>query len=692
VFGFFEIQVRVNRGIVTIENIPVRSMATDIQAIFETSRINKYIFNTAGSRKVSFNEFFALEVYFILEKLINTRRRYYYTNIRILTEIKQKLKANTWLRNIDVDAPDRLDFDQLGQLILKPLPKQQEFLDLYNKTVTKYGLNGMLLAAAVGAGKTMTSLYVAACVKATKIIVVCPKPTIYRVWMETAKTAYKEPQSHWCYDSGKPYNFEKIAIFHYEALDKAIEMINDLKSERVTVILDESHNLNDIKALRTQRFIDLCKELNAQDVLLVSGTPIKAMASESIPLFRAIDPLFTQDTMERFKKIYAGQTSKATEILAHRLNLVSFKVEKSELNLDKPIFEDIKVKIPNGDQYTLENIGVEITAYAKERIAYFQENRFHYKEVYEKCLAEALKVLTDPKKSRRDIMEEENLYKQYREKVIAIMRAHETGLLYKVTEEMMFCNNYEKNKVMPNLGSKADREAFKEAKTVVKYLKLKVQGECLGRILGRRRIEAHVDMVPYIDIAAIANSTEKKTVVFTSYAEVIQALEQHEVKSGLSPISVFGKATSNLSNIVRDFAINPSINPLNATYASLSTGVPLIMADTMVIINAPFRDYILQQTIGRINRIGMTTQPRVFTCVLDTGDKVNISSRSVDILKWSQQEIEKILNIESPYKLGDAANDTMDTVPALEELSLYPQDYVSCLEIVKPHTPFFNHW
>lgn len=670
----------------------MRAMATDIQAVYDTSRINKYIFNTASNRKVSFNEFYALEVCFILETLINTRRRYELTNIRLLKEIKEKIKQTTWLRNIDQDVPDRLDFKQLDQLILKPLPKQQEFLDIYNKTVTKYGLNGMLLAAAVGAGKTMTSLYIAACVKATNIIVVCPKPTVHRVWMETAATAYKEPQSHWCYDSGKPYNFEKIAIFHYEALDKAMDMINDLKSERVTVILDESHNLSDIKALRTQRFIELCKELNAQDVLLVSGTPIKAMASESIPLFRAIDPLFTENTMERFKKIFAGQSSKATEILAHRLNLVSFKVQKSELNLDKPIFEDIKVKIPNGDQYTLENIGIEITAYAKERIEHFKENKSQYVDTYERCLAEALKVLTDPRKSRREIIGEENLYKEYRQKVIAIMRAHDKGLLYVVSDEMAFCNGYEKNKVMPNLGSKADRDAFKEAKTVVKYLKLKVQGECLGRILGRRRIEAHVDMIPYIDIAAIANSTEKKTVVFTSYAEVIQALEKHEIKSGLSPISVYGKATSDLSNIVRDFSINPSINPLNATYASLSTGVPLIMADTMIIINAPFRDYILQQTIGRIHRIGMTTQPRVFTCVLDTGDKVNISSRSVDILKWSQQEIEKILNIESPYKLGDTNNDTMDAVPALEELLLYPKDYVSLLQTSKPSMPFFDKW
>lgn len=690
-FNFLPVSVKVNRGVVTISHIPSRVMERDIQKFYETSRINKYMFNTVGYNSISFNEFFALEVYFILTQLIAKPMRYSYVNVRVLKNIADALKENTWLRNIDLAMPDRLDFKQLDQMLLPPLPKQREFLEAYNKTVSNYQLRGMLLAAAVGAGKTITSLYIAACVKATRIVVVCPKPTVHRVWVETASTLYKKPTTHWNYDSGKAYNYEKIAIFHYEALDKALAMVRDLKTDNVTVILDESHNLNDMKAMRTQRFIDLCNELDASNVLLVSGTPIKAMSSESIPLFRAIDPLFTESTMERFKKIYAGNTNAATEILSHRLNLVSFKVEKAELNLDKPIFQELKIKIPNGDKYTLESIAVEITEYAKQRISYYTERFDLYKEIYDDCITLALEKVLDPHKPTRVLLDAEADFMKYRDTVKVLQRAHDRGGLTFLTQEMAFCNQYEKDVIIPNLESKEDRDNFKEAKTIVKYLKLKVQGECLGRILGRKRIEAHVDMVSYIDFDGIVNSTQKKTLVFTSYAEVIQACEKQETKLGFTPLSVYGKATSQLTSIVGDFASNPDLNPLNATYASLGTGVPLIMADTMIIINAPFRDYILQQTIGRIHRIGMTTQPRVFTCILDTGDKPNISSRSVDILKWSQDEIQRILNIESPYKLTDT--DDVEAIPAMEELLMSHEIHRMRIDApIMPATPFFNHW
>lgn len=690
-FNFLPVSVKVNRGVVTISHIPSRVMERDIQKFYETSRINKYMFNTVGYNSISFNEFFALEVYFILTQMIAKPMRYSYVNVRVLKNIADALKENTWLRNIDLAMPDRLDFKQLDQMLLPPLPKQREFLEAYNKTVSNYQLRGMLLAAAVGAGKTITSLYIAACVKATRIVVICPKPTVHRVWVETASTLYKKPTTHWNYDSGKAYNYEKIAIFHYEALDKALVMVRDLKTDNVTVILDESHNLNDMKAMRTQRFIDLCNELDASNVLLVSGTPIKAMSSESIPLFRAIDPLFTESTMERFKKIYAGNTNAATEILSHRLNLVSFKVEKAELNLDKPVFQELKIKIPNGDKYTLESIAVEITEYAKQRISYYTERFDLYKEIYDDCITLALEKVLDPHKPTRVLLDAEADFMKYRDTVKVLQRAHDRGGLTFLTQEMAFCNQYEKNVIIPNLESKEDRDNFKEAKTIVKYLKLKVQGECLGRILGRKRIEAHVDMVPYIDFDGIVNSTQKKTLVFTSYAEVIQACEKQETKLGFTPLSVYGKATSQLTSIVGDFASNPDLNPLNATYASLGTGVPLIMADTMIIINAPFRDYILQQTIGRIHRIGMTTQPRVFTCILDTGDKPNISSRSVDILKWSQDEIQRILNIESPYKLTDT--DDVEAIPAMEELLMPHEIHRMRTDApIMPATPFFNHW
>ena len=72
------------------------------------------------------------------------------------------------------------------------------------------------------------------------------------------------------------------------------------------------------------------------------------------------------------------------------------------------------------------------------------------------------------------------------------------------------------------LGNKADKEKFIHSKTLVKYLKLKVRGECLGRILGRKRINAFRDLVKYINFEPFIETTEKKTVIFTTYKEVIE--------------------------------------------------------------------------------------------------------------------------------------------------------------------------
>jgi hypothetical protein len=256
-----------------------------------------------------------------------------------------------------------------------------------------------------------------------------------------------------------------------------------------------------------------------------------------------------------------------------------------------------------------------------------------------------------------------------------------------MAQEMAFCTGYEKKHILPYLLNGADKAAFKEAKSVVKYYKLKVRGECLGRILGRRRIEAHVAMTPHLDYDTIINSTEKKTIFFSSFTEVIEAAEQRLRALKYHPLSVYGKTTGQLSSIVREFDVNPIANPLLATYASLSTAVPLIMADTLIMINPPYRDYILQQTVSRINRLGATTQTYCYTCILDTGDVPNISSRTVDILKWSQNQIEQILQIKSPYKIEDDPDLENGELPAMEELAIESYDGVIAVESVYDRLP-----
>ena len=183
---------------------------------------------------------------------------------------------------------------------------------------------------------------------------------------------------------------------------------------------------------------------------------------------------------------------------------------------------------------------------------------------------------------------------------------------------------------------------------------LKIQGETLGRILGGKRIECHVAMVPHVDWVGIVESTQKKTIMFTSFVEALETSEAHVRKLGMTPIAVYGKTSNELASIVKRFDKEPKLNPLLATYASLATAVRLTMADTMLILNSPFRSYILEQAIARIYRIGQDSQTVVYTAVLDTGEAPNISTRSADILAWSQAMVEEITGVKSPFEQKEA--------------------------------------
>lgn len=673
-------------GKITVKHVSMKAMENDIKRIYRTSRVNSYMFTSIGRNSFVIESFFALEMHFILEQLINNRR--VTSNVRTLGLIKRGLKENTWLRDIDLtpSTPERLDLRRLTKMSYPPLPYQLDFLKTYSTTVSRFHLKGMLLAGSAGSGKTYTSLALAECISADRIVIICQNIAINRVWETNIKEVFKVPQTYWFYSSGKPYRGERIAIYHYEALDKAFNDIDQLRVGTVAVILDESHNLTEMKALRTQRFIELCGELGSQDIILASGTPVKATAIETVPLFKAIDPFFTDEVMGRFKKMYQGEANAATEILAHRLNIASFKIEKAALGLQKPIFKEIKVQTPDSATFTLKAIADDMAIFVKGQKAKYAASAKADREFFYHCIGLAEAKLFDPNFSKRYLEDAKAKHHEYLLTLDLIIAGHNGGRLSALSKEMAFCNKYEKECIIPNLPTKEYRDRFKETKALVKYVTLKIQGECLGRVLGRKRIEAHLAMVPYVDFETIFNSTTKKTVLFTSYVEVVEACNTLLRHAGYSPVCVYGKFTGQLHEILTEFESKEAINPLIATYASLSTAVPLIMADTMVMINAPFRNYILEQTVSRIHRLGADTQTCIFTLMLDTGTELNISTRSVDILKWSQEQIEKILQIDVPFKIEDADDETSVAVEMFSEPMLAEFRY--CAEqVTTPAAP-----
>ena len=665
------VYIEERNNVVNIKTPNTFDFISDITKKWNSSKITNNIFTKQTKKEVEFELFFAVEIYYIVTKLLewkinsrvldNPNMRYVRTPASVLKSIKVELENKTWLNSIFGSnkniITNRLDLNKINDMVFKPLDYQENFISYYNQHLDQYHLKGSLLFSSPGTGKTYTSLTVANCLgnSIDHVIVLSPNNALDRVWRKSLEYGnsgclFKERQSFWISNSNISYTNEKYIIVNYEYLNKLMDLVKALKNKRFMIILDESHNFNEISSLRTQLFIDLCRTTKSENIILMSGTPIKALGRETIPLFSAIDPFFTPKVEERFKSIYGLTKNVAADILSYRLGLVTFKVEKAVLNLAPPIHKEVKIKIPNGDEFTLEVIKEKMTQYINEREKYYSEKSKEDKERF----FSILNIYKDTLKTKENI----NEFNKYLSMLEMIRQADKMHDLHSVLDIMKIANSYEKH-IMSQLSSE-DKKEFRELKTIYKYVSLKIQGECLGNVLGKERTRCNVELAKYVDYTQIIDSAEKKTLIFTSFVNVLQEVNDILKNIGYKPLVVYGNTNKELNSIVERFDNDPDINPLVATFQSLSTAVPLTMADNLILLNQPFRDYILNQAISRIHRLNTDTQVFLYDILLDTGDKPNISTRSADILEWSQKQIDDILGVNLDTSISNIEENSLN--------------------------------
>ena len=645
---FGNVIVKETNAEIVVSGIRAKDIIRDMDKFWKTTRISQNIFNTVSSGSFSFDKFWAPEIMYILENIKFYRNRW--TSIKAINGIIEALMANTWLANTKpVDkatVPGRLDFRKLNNLSFTAKPYQMEYFENYSYRLDQYNLDGDLIAAAAGSGKTYLMSAIAEMLSADLVIVFCPKIVLESVWLESIHEMFKTPQTIW--HSGKPmeYTGQRWVLCHYDAMNKLNEIFENPKSfagKKIVTILDESHNMNDPTSARSIQYQALVKKFGSRDNIQGSGTPVKALGAEIITLLRVVDPLFTPRVELAFKKMYGKEASKGLDIIRHRLGLVSYKVEKGEIDAEllPPIMRSYPIRIPDGERFTLPAIRKVMEAFIKERTAYYKDRRPEDLKFWDHCVKLARSKLI----KKQDVVE----FDEYLYKVHLISRTPDPRFL---GDEMKAANSFEKH-VFEKLLPRELVPRFRDVKSVVKYVNLKIQGEVLGRVVGGMRIEANVAMVPHIDWVGIVESTAKKTIMFTSFIEAVDAAEAHTTRLGMKPLVAYGKTSNDLPSMVKSFESDPKLNPLLATYASLSTGVRLTMADTMILLNSPFRAYILEQAISRIYRLGQDSQTYVYQCILDTGEIPNISTRSADILQWSQDQVAAIMGIASPFVEGE---------------------------------------
>lgn len=653
---------------IIVEGINLKLVYRDFEK-YIGSKMLYNILDKSSRWEMKFQKFYLPDMYHVVLELLNNdkfKRRI--VSRSKLQKLKELFETIPLVQNIKLiqNTKDE-DIPVVNKSILKNIfvpgfklfEHQDKFIDNCLFKSKLMDLRGYLLDAGPGLGKTINSIALMELLGADKIIVVCPKKAVIDVWEETINRIYSKPQTYnLSIDSVKGgkvklANFSldsKFMVCHFEALDKLVASLRNIPSGRYGIVLDECHGLNSYKSQRSTLFRELNKIVNPYFCLWMSGTPLKALGSETMTMFETIDKLFTPSVVKSFTSVFGISGVYAASVMANRLQLVKATIKAQGSGVEQFTYQS-KVVLPDAWKYTLSTIREEMKKYIRERTAFYNEFREEYFEEYFEGIEEFKDNLGANFDTKMQIALDEYLAKT--------KELHDgynpTSPVHK--QYIIDCNYFEDKVIIPILSNKT-KKIFRKAKSVYKYVELTIIGETLGNVIGRKRTECNKAIVEAMaksftvvneesketyetNLGEVIRDAEAKTLIFTDYVDVLKRCNEILTEEGFHPITIFGETTTTigLSNQVKQFKENSKINPLITTFKTLSEAVPLTEANTVIFLNLPFRSGTYDQAVKRANRIGQTKDVHLYEVTLDTGGEENISTRNLDILKWSEEQV-----------------------------------------------------
>lgn len=668
VFKSPTIKEDVAKNQIIVEGINLKLVYRDFEK-YIGSKMLYNILDKSSRWEMKFQKFYLPDMYHVVLELLNNdkfKRRI--VSRSKLQKLKELFETIPLVQNIKLiqNTKDE-DIPKVNKSILKNIfvpgfklfEHQDKFIDNCLFKSKLMDLRGYLLDAGPGLGKTINSIALMELLGADKIIVVCPKKAVIDVWEETINRIYSKPQTYnLSIDSIKGgkvklANFSldsKFMVCHFEALDKLVSSLRNIPSGRYGIVLDECHGLNSYKSQRSTLFRELNKIVNPYFCLWMSGTPLKALGSETMTMFETIDKLFTPSVVKSFTSVFGISGVYAASVMANRLQLVKATIKAQGSGVEQFTYQS-KVALPDAWKYTLTTIREEMKKYIRERTAFYNEFRDEYIEEYFEGIEEFKANLGSNFDTKMQIALDE-----YLAKTKELHNGYNpTSPVHK--QYIIDCNYFEDKVIIPILSNKT-KKIFRKAKSVYKYVELTIIGETLGNVIGRKRTECNKAIVEAMaksftvvneesketyetNLGEVIRDAEAKTLIFTDYVDVLKRCNEILTEEGFHPITIFGETTTTigLSNQVKQFKENSKINPLITTFKTLSEAVPLTEANTVIFLNLPFRSGTYDQAVKRANRIGQTKDVHLYEVTLDTGGEENISTRNLDILKWSEEQV-----------------------------------------------------
>lgn len=476
---------------------------------------------------------------------------------------------------------------------------------------------------------TATAIALMTALNKEKIVVLTPNNVVYEFAGEINKFC-KTPQKIWTKE--KPISDAKWFIINYESMSKLLS-IKELKSGNIGIIIDEIHYFRSVHAERVKYAEMIAKYTQSVDILTMSGTPIKQAPAELIPLLKLLDPYFDEEAEQIFKKAFGVNTMQLADIVRHRLGMMMYRKTKEEvLDLPEKYEENIMVKVPNGENYTLKKVQQEIKKFIEERKKYYNQSTKQFEQDY---LA-SLKYFTSTAQFNKED------YNKYL-KAIETVKKRKYGSWEEKGRIMKEVNLYEKTVILPVLPSEL-KNRFKKAKSVYKYVDMVILGEVIGNFLTRLRAAMYSEMFKYGPVKEIIQKAIKKTIIFTTFTDVVEAAIKSACDDwNMDPSIIYGKTSKDIPTILKEFKQNPKKNPLICTMQTMATGVTVVEANTVIFVGQGFRSTDKKQAYSRVYRIGQTDDVHIYTLILDTGKEPNLSTRLEDIVSWSQQMFDAVV-------------------------------------------------
>lgn len=642
------ITITYNEPYYLIQDIDVSPLIEDTVNNLEHGKYYTAFFETITEGFIFKKHTIKIHRFFLFELFVICLNLYYKTGRGKYAKYAYELLTKTHIKSLyELDSIHMLDIKYAQSLFkYEPKPYQIRFIEQYPFLKSKLKLRGYYLAFEQGLGKTFTSLYLMLALRKTKIVVVVPKALKINWHMEFEQLTNIDVNKQVAIvPEQKPTKDTLVVIVNYDQVEKLLSMSDVFSNQRIGVIIDEAHHYRFVDTKRVQVLYDFVSKYNVDDILPMSGTPIKGYYSEFGAALLLLDPLFDMDAYRIFVQVYGKSAVIGDLILKHRLAYFLYRLRKSDvssINLPSKHYKVVYIDMdPN--PYILENLRGEVQKLVEQKI---QKYIHEYKQHLQKVLEILSNVLDRAKKENDDVL-------------VAGIEQY-VKLLYKASGDI---TKFDKTdierfkhlqalileKMLPS-----ERKQFREHITVLTALKRKALGEVIGRIFIDRRRDLLSKIYEWYapEICKLAIDKHEKLIIFTYLASAIPDIESILKKHcpKLNVVKVSGDIPqTQRKEAIQKFKTDPNTHVMIATYKTLGFGVTLTEARYVIFADLPPRDADLQQAVDRVHRIGQERDVYVIYLKLRT-DKLTIQDRLEEILEFFKKMVEEL--IEKPV-VGD---------------------------------------